>query len=148
MIVGKAKKLQFELTLSGHDKALGRGYIRAYVGDSSIWGDEELHRGISWTWIDLLEQLARSWPFLKYEESGPREVHDLLALLRDGRTSPADYDFEPMVQECTKEAYVFVRRHNLATGIEGLYLPSLSLLREGMKMWVVSSVVRKLLDFA
>ncbi len=148
MISSESNKLQFEFTPGERDKALGRGSLRAFIGKRSIWSDEEQRRGVSWTWIDLLEHLASSWPFLKYEESTPLGVHDWMALLREGHITGTDYDFEPIALECARDSYIFVRRHNLATGIEGLYLPSLSLLREGRKIWVVSSTVVKLLDFA
>lgn len=148
MIIGGQGGLQFDLWLGEHEKSLAQGSLRAFVGRFPIWSDEERRRGISWTWIDLLEQLGRSWPFLKYEESVPLSVGDWRSLLRDGRGPEADYDFEPGWPTHSREAYVFVRRHNLATGLEGIYLPSLSLLREGHKMWVISSAVIKLLDFS
>jgi hypothetical protein len=146
MIIGKDNKLQFDVVLSRRDHALARGSLRAFIGKYSIWSDEQQQRGISWTWIDLLDHLARAWPFLKYEEGTPLGVIKPLELLRDGRVAQTEYDFEPTTPECTKEAYIFVRRHNLATGIDGLYLPPLSLLREGKSMWVVSTVVTKLLN--
>ena len=147
MILGHTNKLQFEIRLSEQDKALGRGTLGVRVGKSLIWSDEA-GRGVGWTWIDLLEQLARSWPFLKYEESAPPGTYDgMLSLLRKGHFPSTDFDFEP-APESTRETYIFLRRHNLATGIEGLYLPSLSLLREGRKVWVASLNVVKLLDFA
>lgn len=148
MIIGKPNNLQFDLSLSEHDRALGCGSLRAFVGKYAIWSDEEQRRGISWTWIDLLEQLARSWRFLKFEESTPSGEYDWQALLREGRILQRDSDLDEPSPESTKESYIFVRRHNLASGIEGLYLPSLSLLREGRRMWVVSSTVTKLFDLS
>ena len=148
MILGEPNKLQFEFLPSNRDQALGLGSLRAFIGDKAIWSDEAQRRGISWTWIDLLEQLARSWSFLEYDEATPLGVTDWQALLKDGRITPTEYDFAPVGPESTRESYIFVRRHNLATGVEGLYLPSLSLLREGRKMWVVSSVVTKLFEAA
>lgn len=138
-------QLQFEFQPGAHDEALGFGVLRVCIGNSPVWSDSE-GRGIPWTWIDLLEQLARAWPFLKYEENAPVGAYDgTLSLLRTGHFASAAYDVEPGV-ESTRETYVFLRRHNLATGIEGLYLPSLSLLREGRKMWVASPNITKLLD--
>jgi Zn-dependent peptidase ImmA (M78 family) len=137
--------LQFEFIPGSHDKALGFGALRVWLGRSTIWNDAE-GRGISWTWIDLLEQLSRAWPFLKYEETAPPRAYDsTLSLLRTGRLAATDFDFEP-VTESTPATYIFLRRHNLATGIEGLYLPSFSLLREGRKIWVASTNVAKLVD--
>jgi len=146
MSFGESNTLQFEFTPGGHDQALGFGALRACVGKFPIWTDER-DRGIPWTWIDLLEQFARAWPFLKYEESAPSGAYDgTLSLLRNGHVTSPDF-LEP-APESSREIYIFLRRHNLATGIEGLYLPSLSLLREGRKMWVASANVAKLLDFA
>lgn len=146
MAIGKPNKLQFELSLSEQSKHLGLGTLRVSVGKSQIWCDSA-GGGITWTWIDLLEQLARSWPFLKYEESAPPGAYEnQLGLLRKGRYLSGEFDFESLT-EVSRETYVFLRRHNLSTGIEGLYLPSFSLLREGRRMWVASSNVTKLLDF-
>jgi Zn-dependent peptidase ImmA (M78 family) len=145
MILGQPNKLQFEFTPGSHDHALGFGSLRVALGNSPIWSNEK-DRGIPWTWIDLLEQLARAWPFIKYEESTPPEACDTLALLSTGHIASSEY-FEP-APESTKETYVFLRRHNLATGIEGLYLPSLSLLREGRRIWVASPNITRLLELA
>ena len=147
MILGLPDKLQFDIRLSEQGKHLGVGSLRVSLGKSQIWCNES-GRGIDWTWIDLLEQLARSWPFLKYDEIAPPGAHDgTLSLLRRGHPAMGDFDFEPPA-EVSRETYLFLRRHNLATGVEGLYLPSFSLLREGRKMWVASSNVARLMDFA
>jgi Zn-dependent peptidase ImmA (M78 family) len=147
MILGRIDKLHFEINLSSQRKHLGAGSLRAGLGESQIWGSKT-GRGIDWTWIDLLEQLARSWPFLRYEESAPPGLYDVtLSLLRHGHPTTRDLDFEP-VTEVSRETYVFLRRHNLATGIEGLYLPSFSLLREGRKMWVASTHIARLMDLS
>lgn len=144
MIVGRPDGLQFEISLSEQEKHLGVGSLRASLAHSQIWCDEA-GRGIKWTWIDLLEHLGRSWPFLKYEESSPPGVYDgTLALLRKGHPATPDFEFESPT-EVSRETYAFLRRHNLATGIEGLYLPSFSLLREGRKIWIASSNVARLM---
>src|SRR5258708_34444374 len=136
-------QLEFEFSAGNHDQALGFGALRVWVGKVSIWSDID-GGGVSWTWIDLLEQLADSWPYLKYEESAPLGIYDgFLSLLRNGHTATTEFDFGPSV-ESTRDEYVFVRRHNLATGIEGLYLPSFSLLREGRNIWVASANAQRL----
>ena len=146
MILSESNTLLFDFTPGNHDQALGFGRLRVSLGKSLIWSDER-DRGIAWTWIDLLEQLGRAWPFLKYEETVPPGVYDgSLSLLRNGHVRSPDYfDAAP---ESAQEIYIFLRRHNLATGIEGLYLPSLSFLREGRKIWIASTNIVKLLDFA
>ena len=145
MTQAQAKGLEFEFTPGNHDVALGFGSLRVSIGNSFIWSDEE-GKGIPWTWIDLLEQLARAWPFLKYEENSPPGT-DGIKLLHADRFASPDFDFEPSAQT-TRDSYIFRRRHNLATGIEGLYLPNFSLLREGRNVWVVSPNISKLLDHA
>jgi Zn-dependent peptidase ImmA (M78 family) len=145
MTQAQAKGLEFEFAPGNHDVALGFGSLRVSIGNSFIWSDEE-GKGIPWTWIDLLEQLARAWPFLKYEESSPPDT-DGIKLLHADRFASPDFDFEPSAQT-TRDSYIFRRRHNLATGIEGLYLPNFSLLREGRNIWVVSANISKLLDHA
>lgn len=145
MIVGRPDQLHFEIRFSAQGKHLGLGSLRASLGTSHIWCDEA-GRGIKWTWIDLLEQLARSWPFLKYEESAPPGEHDgMLSLLRKGHPATPDFEFASPT-EVPRETYTFLRRHNLATGVEGLYLPSFSLLREGRMIWVASLRVTRLMD--
>lgn len=147
MIIGDTKGLHFEVTLSAHDQALGLASLRSLIDKSVVWTDQE-GRGVSWTWIDLLEQLAQSWPFLKYEESIPLGASEnVTAFLRNGRVASPIYGLEPSV-ESTREDYIFLRRHNLSSGIEGLYLPILALLREGRKMWVVSAIREGLFDFS
>jgi hypothetical protein len=87
---------------------------------------------------------VRSWAFLKYDETSPLGAKDsMLSLMSRGHAVAADSDIESG-PEVSRETYIFVRRHNLASGIEGLYLPTLSLLREGWKIWVASlNVTRK-----
>jgi Zn-dependent peptidase ImmA (M78 family) len=145
MTFDQTNKLQFEFRPGNHDEALGFGSLRVSFGNSPIWSNEQ-GQGIAWTWIDLLEQLASSWAFLKYDESTPPDARDTLSLLSTGHVTSQDY-FET-TPESTDDTYIFVRRHNLATGIEGLYVPTLSLLREGRKMWVASRSATRLLDFA
>ena len=83
----------------------------------------------------------------KYDENAPAGTYNgRLSLLRTGHSETAKYPVAAGIER-TRETYAFLRRHNLATGIEGLYLPSLSLLREGRKMWVASPNVTKLLNF-
>jgi Zn-dependent peptidase ImmA (M78 family) len=140
------ERLQFDLEFSEQQKSLGLGALRVRIGETPIWSNEE-GRALDWTWIDLLEQLARSWAFLKYDETSPLRAKDsMLSLMSRGHVVAADSDIESG-PEVSRETYIFVRRHNLATGIEGLYLPTLSLLREGWKMWVASLNVTRLLDF-
>lgn len=140
------ERLQFDLEFSERQKSLGLGALRVRIGETPIWSNEE-GRALDWTWIDLLEQLARSWAFLKYDETSPLRAKDsMLSLMSRGHVVAADSDIESG-PEVSRETYIFVRRHNLATGVEGLYLPTLSLLREGWKMWVASLNVTRLLDF-
>jgi hypothetical protein len=147
MLIGDTKGLHFEVALSAHDQALGLASLRAIIDKSVVWTDQE-GRGVSWTWIDLLEQLAQSWPFLRYEESIPLGASEnVTSFLRNGRVASPIYGLEPSV-ESTREDYVFLRRHNLSSGIEGLYLPNLALLREGRKIWVVSAIREGLFDFS
>jgi hypothetical protein len=108
MSLAQAKGLEFEFAPGNHDVALGFGSLRVSIGNSSIWSDEE-GNGIPWTWIDLLEQLARAWPFLKYEESAPSGTYGL-ALLRTDHFASPDFDFEPSAQ-ATRDSYIFRRRH-------------------------------------
>ena len=146
MSLGPPEKLQFDLEFSEQQKSLGLGALRARIGEKPIWSNEE-GRALDWTWIDLLEQLARSWAFLKYDETSPLGAKDsMLSLMSRGHVVAADSDIESG-PEVSRDTYIFVRRHNLASGIEGLYLPTLSLLREGWKMWVASLNVTRLLDY-
>ena len=134
MIIGDPASLHFEIRWSRSDRHAALGRLAARIGGTTIWG-EEPGRGIAWTWIELLETLAKSWPYLMYEEFSPRQLdyRALADLLRYGRTTD-----DERIYGVSDEDYVFSRRHNLAFGIDGLFLPALSLLRQGNQVWVVS----------
>jgi Zn-dependent peptidase ImmA (M78 family) len=141
--IGDAKELNFSLEWSGDGGALAQGALRVRFGDTNIWADDA-GNGIRWTWIELLEQLARSWPFLLNEELVPEEIGaGIFDVLRTGLLQADEFGSG----EISRSAYVFNRRHNLATGIEGLFLPSFSILREGRKVWIGSRSVLRLVDF-
>lgn len=143
MNIGNTSELNFSLEWSEGGSDLASGWLCVRFGKTNIWADGA-GNAIQWTWIELLEQLTRSWPFLKNEELVPEEIGgDIFNVLRTGALQPEEFGSG----EISRSAYIFNRRHNLATSIEGLFLPSFSLLREGRKIWVGSRNLLRLVDF-
>lgn len=139
-LIGPPSGLRFEITLdlgSGQTIAgLAWGDLSLRFDGTPVWcAQDDGHEGpIRWTWIDLLEFLARNWPWLVLEESYPIPVNPSFpgALQRY-----AEYRWEneglgdPVIEKEDAEVYRFLCRHDLAMGLQGLYLPSLILMRQG-----------------
>ena len=82
ILIGKPQGLQFEVEwLGDHSEATAaeatRGRLLLWVGEHLIWGRRlgSSFRGLIWTWIEFLEFLAESWPYLAYEEGYPFGLH-------------------------------------------------------------------------
>ncbi len=103
-----------------------------------VWGEcvSGIQRGVSWTWIELLERLATSWKYLKWEDFGPFGMTEHPRDLRQA----AGFRWQK-VSEAQREAeewelYRYEERHDLAQALGGLHLPSLWLVRRGNQMLV------------
>lgn len=90
-----------------------------------------------WTWSDLLAHMGENWPALMHEESYPLGLNPAtpLELRRLANESWEGMD-EAQVDDEDEELYRFEFRHNLAAGLNGIYLPDLIVVREGLLAWV------------
>lgn len=127
---GHPSQLAFELSWPAEDlvemEGLGWGHLVVWFAGGAVWS-------AAWTWIDLVEHLARSWSSLVCEEmypfglvaAGP-EVLRTRALLTSvpGRTAI----------EVEDAVHAFQHRHDLAAGLKGITLTSIWLLREETRM--------------
>ncbi len=120
---------------------LGWGDLVLWFAGKRLWvsdaGDEMDGRGgpVRWTWIDLVEHLGRSWPFLQYEENAP------YGLIADGPENLRDKRLLESVEghsrvEVEDAVHAFQHRHDLAAGLKGIWLPPVWLIREGRVMRV------------
>jgi hypothetical protein len=143
LTVGAPDGLQFELSLAPDPPAdvaglaWGDGLLR--VCGEAVWCADDGAGGnvpLRWTWVDLLEFLAMSWPWLLLEETWPVPVKPLFP--RDLRAeverrwqqeslAEADIDRED------EEVYRFLLRHDMAMGLKGLFVPSLIIMRMGQQ---------------
>jgi hypothetical protein len=148
-LIGPADGLQFELALETGptmDLAWGHGVLR-FQGET-IWSGEGAagrETALRWTWLDLLEFLARNWPWLVLEESYPIPVSPLfpgsLRGAAEHRWESGDLPEETIDRE-DEAVYRFLCRHDLAMALKGLFVPSLILLRQGNQYLVSYPAMR------
>ena len=124
--------------------AVTRGELAVLVADSVAWGGEEQGklRGLEWTWVELLEHLARAWRFFEHEQVNPLGISalpDELRVIAQRRRLEA-----PGARQSDEEQllYEYEESHDLAAGVAGLYPPSVWIQREGGTAWIVSDAVR------
>lgn len=134
-MIGDPTQIAFDLswptTLPADVVGLGWGDLVVWVGGHRHWvsGDSDI-RPVQWTWVDLVEHLARAWGHLLYEENAP---FGLVAAgpeeLRDPRLLKSVVGKSSIEVEDAVHAYQ--QRHDLAAGLKGITLPPLWMLREG-----------------
>jgi len=138
-MIGDPQHLAFEVSWPAREPAevrgLGWGELTLWCAGRSIWASGAAKRPVSWTWIDLIEHMARAWGYLLYEEVFPfglvaSRPEDLRAKWRitsvRGKTPT----------EVEDAVHAFQHRHDLAAALKGVQLPSIWLLREGTQMRV------------
>lgn len=114
-----------------------------WLGDDLVWGTRKIGStavlGITWSWIDLLEHLARRWVALVWEEIDPLGLGQppwqvrTLAEQRWARVKSSEQrDLEQRALLRYEDA------HNLAAALGGATAPQLWVYREGNRM-VLSS---------
>ena len=126
---------------------LGWGDVVLWVAGRRHWvSDTEDEEGdasrqgapVRWTWVDLVEHLARSWPFLVYEENAPYGlIADGPENLRDPRLLKRPDGVSEI--EVEDAVHAFQHRHDIAAGLKGIWLPPVWLIREGRMMRVRAS---------
>ncbi len=144
-LIGNTGHLGFEVTWPDDVPAglegLGWSDVVLWVGGRRLWTSEEEGDGdgqggpVRWTWVDLVEHLAHAWPFLLYEEnapfglvaSGPEHLRDPALLRSVPDRSPVEVE---------DAVHAFQQRHDLAAGLQGIWVTPVWLVREGRTMWV------------
>jgi Zn-dependent peptidase ImmA (M78 family) len=152
IIFGHSRGLQFSLHWEPVEKAspsateITRGRLLIQLAGRVVWGNRTSKEdvGIDWSWIELLEHLAQSWPRLAWEETDPLAIGEL-----PNRVRPeAERGWENVPEEIRdhQEALVlsFEEAHNLALGLGGIELPGLWILRQGNLCSVMAKDVNTL----
>src|SRR6266567_4777978 len=109
-----------------------RGALRLWAHGRQVWPGNDLDEALEWTWIELVEFLAKSWRWLLWENGLPFE-------LPGGSITQAYVDLDrrwrllPMAarEEEEEELYSFEERHDVARALMGAVAPSVWLVREG-----------------
>jgi len=138
---------QFSLELSlktDIDQAqnLGWGGLTLRINGEMVWfhqKENESRSPVYWNWVDLLIQLSKSWTFLMSEvdyplglsPESPLDLRKLAEARWEGAKTDDDIIFKEDDEICR-----FEKRHNLASGLRGLYLPSVHVVRDGEFAWV------------
>jgi hypothetical protein len=88
--------------------------------------------GLIWTWVEMLEFLSEAWPYLAYEQGYPLGLQPIsptrlneAAELR-WMTRPAEF-----AEQEQDELLAFQETHDLSRGVQGLFVPSVTLVRSG-----------------
>lgn len=123
---------------SGVDRT--RGLLTVTLEGVPIWGGGrvESDSAIAWTWIELLEGLAESWPFLRWREVYPEhlrprhpgEVETRLAEIGESKPSA-------LREAVEEETYDWLDRHDMSRWLRGLSARPLRVLRQGRLAVVV-----------
>lgn len=147
---GINKGLQLELALRSDDRnksGLAWGEGRLLLQGETVWSqeDEQGHElPLQWSWLDLLEFLGRSWPWLVMEESYPVPVNPLYPGFLRREAERLWEDLSEIEAEKEEETvYRFMCRHDLAMGLKGVFVPSVILLRQGKRCLISSPTTRQ-----
>lgn len=134
-LVGDTAGLAFEVSWPADEPpelaGLGWGDLVLWVAGRRHWAVGQDGRAPArWTWLDLVEHLARAWPFLRFEETAP---FGLVAAGPDKLRSRSLLAGVPGRSESEVEQAVhgFQHRHDLAAGLKGVALPPVWLVRSG-----------------
>lgn len=145
--LGPSDGLRFELKWLGpaSDSAAEatRGQLAVFVGRSLVWGEVVGAQvvGIEWTWVDLLEHLARVWPRIAWEQADPLALGvraDRLRMEAENlweRTEPVEADEWALWQ--------YEDAHDLAAALQGAWPQPFWLQREGTEMIVVGGAIEE-----
>lgn len=126
---GRPEQRAFEFRdASGSAASRTRGKLVLWAGGRVVWGFERETRvkGLDWTWIDLLEHLARVWPYLCWEEGyphglGPASPVDLPAAAESAFAAISG----PRREELERAIFDFREAHDLSFGLSGIRVPPL-----------------------
>jgi hypothetical protein len=128
-----------------------RGTLAVRLAGRTVWGatPDEPH-GFSWTWVELVEHLARHWAYIFVEEGDPLGLDAPPELLRGA----AEGRWAELTEERRAEEesllWAYLESHDLANALQGAYPASLWVTREGNELRVAckGAVVRPALSDA
>lgn len=143
-LIAGCAELQFRVQFNQDGSGLGWGRGDLFVAGERIWFQQDLSGDptpVLWTWIDLLYFLGRNWAFLMYEETYPIGLTpvDPRALRSAAEQRWGQGMERAQVWDEDEAIFRFERRHDLATGLKGISLPSVTIVREGQLAWVCTS---------
>jgi len=117
-----------------------RGRLVVRLGESLLWGEsvDGSEPGIDWTWIELLEHLAREWNCLLHDEGDPLGLGvspNCLRLEAEKRWAgmAADQRDREVGELCA-----FEEVHDLSLALQGIWVPSMWIVRSGRQFVVTS----------
>src|SRR5260370_30371869 len=126
-----------------------RGAIRLWTHGRQVWPGNDLDEACEWTWIEFAEFLAKSWCWLQWENGLPFELPggSITQVYADLNRR---WDLLSMAarEEEEEDLYSFEERHDLARALMGAVAPSVWLVPEGKKRWVLSSDAPLVVPFA
>jgi Zn-dependent peptidase ImmA (M78 family) len=140
---GSDDGLRFELTWSSQSGESAadstRGRLRLLLRGEVIWRGLDDRCGFEWTWVELLEFLGETWPYLMWEEGFPLG-------LRPAPTEKLFAQAEMMWEQDPEEIResreavfeTFQGVHDLSRGLQGVVLPPLWVVREGHLCWLAT----------
>ena len=148
--IGNAEGLRFEFRFDRSNPASRRqawGRAMLFLGDEVIWADDDgcgVDVPFAWSWFDLLEFLAESWPWLVLEQRYPIPVNPLYPgmFVQDAERRWQDLP-EALVDEEAVKVYAFSLHHDLAMAIKGAFFPSVVLMRRGNEYLVSVPFLKK-----
>ena len=138
--IGNSPGISFKLrwtqtTAAGGAETATHGKLTAWLHEDRVWGSEDREGReipLEWSWVELLEFLSHSWPYLKLEPGYPLGLRPTWpAGLRDAAEARWQTIAEDRVNEEQEELFAFEETHDLARGLHGLFVPSIWLVREG-----------------
>lgn len=135
-MIGDPKHLAFEIAWTPEPadaRGLGWGDFVVWFAGSPLWTSAAQGQPVAWTWIDLVEHLARAWGHLLYEEVYPfgLTAADPEALRTHAKLASVPGKTATEVEDAV---HAFQHRHDLAAGLKGIDLPPIWLVREGTLM--------------
>jgi hypothetical protein len=143
-ITVNSSELTFKVQFDDEESELGWGRGELFVGSEHVWFQQDAAdepSPVYWTWVDLLYFLGKNWSFILYEETYPLGLSpiDPRSLRATAEQQWAHGLDRGRVLEEDEAIFRFERRHDLATGLKGISLPSVTIVREGLLTWVCTS---------
>lgn len=141
---GESARLQFDLRWEADGASSGRapadvtrGQLIVRLAGRAVWGrTQDEPEGFSWTWIELVEHLARHWAYILIEEGDPFGIDAVPERLRaraEERWSATTAEQREAEEELL---FAYLESHDLASAVHGAYPSALWLTREGNSLRV------------